>query len=121
MAWVDGPPQGPGGQDAQEEDVGEEGEVGEHQDGMETHLVQINLEYILGNGRGGRSFSTILLPDSWFLWPQRSEETTSSIAPQEPIELKNGVDWANKRTNTKSTVKKMAVAVTRERRRKKAS
>ena len=39
LAWVDGPPQGPGGQDAQEEDVGEEGEVGEHQDRVETHLA----------------------------------------------------------------------------------
>ena len=39
LAWVDGPPQGPGGQDAQEEDVGEEGEVGQHQDGVKPHLI----------------------------------------------------------------------------------
>ena len=90
MAWVDGPPQGPGGQDAQEEDVGEEGEVGEHQDGGETHLVQINLEYILGNGRGGRSFSTILLPDSWFLWPKDLKRPQVQLHLKNPLNSKMG-------------------------------
>ena len=35
FAWKVDPP---GGQDAQEEDVGEEGHVGEHQDGVEAGL-----------------------------------------------------------------------------------
>jgi len=40
LAGVDGPPEGPGGQDAQEEDVGEESEAGQHQDGVEAHQVK---------------------------------------------------------------------------------
>ena len=39
MARVDGLPESSGGQDSHEEDVGEEGEVGEHQEGVEFHLA----------------------------------------------------------------------------------
>ena len=39
MARVDGLPKSSGGQDSHEEDVGEEGEVGEHQEGVEFHLA----------------------------------------------------------------------------------
>ena len=38
MARVDGLPKSSGGQDSHEEDVGEEGHVSEHQDGVEAGL-----------------------------------------------------------------------------------
>ena len=44
MARVDGLPESSGGQDSHEEDVGEEGEVGEHQEGVEFHLARFLLD-----------------------------------------------------------------------------
>ena len=44
MARVDGLPESSGGQDSHEEDVGEEGEVGEHQEGVQFHLTWFLLD-----------------------------------------------------------------------------
>ena len=44
MARVDGLPKSSGGQDSHEEDVWEEGEVGEHQEGVEFHLAWVLLD-----------------------------------------------------------------------------
>ena len=65
MARVDGLPKSSGGQDSHEEDVGEEGEVGEHQEGVEFHLA-----WFLLNLSQSWPFAKTWL---WFLvdYPQR--------------------------------------------------
>ena len=69
MARVDGLPKSSGGQDSHEEDVGEEGEVGEHQEGVEFHLAWFLLDWIYPN----LGHLLKLDCDSWWIIPKDEE------------------------------------------------